>query len=166
MAKLPQIIKNFTAFIDGVGMAGRLEEGELPKVALVTEEITLAGMGGTVDASMGLLEKMESSLTMVGLSSDFTRMIGAEDGALTLRGSISDGSETQAAVFQMRGLFKDVEFGTMKRKDKGSTKLGVTLNYFKANIAGVDVLEVDVVNNVFKVHGVDKFAADNAALGA
>lgn len=166
MAQLPKIIKDFTAFIDGFGMAGRLEEGTIPKVALVTEELALAGMGGTVDASMGLLEKMESALTMVGLSSDFTRMLGAEDGGLTLRGAISDGSETQAAVFQMRGLFKEVEFGSMKRKDKGSTKLMATLSYFKANIGGVDVIEVDVVNKVFLVHGVDRFADQRAALGA
>lgn len=166
MAQLPKIIKDFTGFIDGVGLAGRLEEGTLPKVALVTEEIALAGMGGTVDASMGLLEKMESDLTMVGLSSDFTKMIGSEDGGLTLRGAISDGTETQAAVFQMRGLFKEVEFGSMKRKDKGSTKIMVSLSYFKANIGGTDVLEVDVINKIFKVHGVDRFAEQRAALGA
>jgi len=166
MAQLPKIIKDFTGWIDGVGLAGRLEEGTLPKVALVTEEIVLAGMGGTVDGSMGLLEKMESALTMVGLSSDFTKMLGSEDGALTLRGAISDGSETQSAIFQMRGLFKEVEFGSMKRKDKGSTKIMATLSYFRATVENVEVLECDVMNKVFRVHGVDRFAELRAALGA
>ena len=166
MAELPKIIKDFTGFIDGVGMAGRLDEGKLPKIALVTEEHVAAGMGGTVDLGMGHLEKMEAELTMFGLSSDFTKMLGDPDGGLTLRGAISDGVTTEAAVFQMRGLFKEVEFGNMKRADKGSTKIMVTLTYFKTNIGGVDVLEVDVINKVWRVHGVDRFAEQSAALGA
>lgn len=165
MAKLPHVIKDFTGFVDGVGFAGRIQEGKLPKIALVTEEHTAGGMGGSVDIGMGLLEKLEAELTMDGMSADFTKMLGQPDGGLTLRGSISDGYTTEAAVFQMRGLFKEVEFGNMKRKDKGTTKLAVTLTYFKANIAGVDVTEVDVLNKVWRVHGTDRFAEQTAALG-
>lgn len=164
--KLPLVIKDFTGFIDGVGMAGRLQEGKLPKIALVTEEHTAAGMGGTVDLGMGLLEKLEAELTMDGLSSDFSKKLGDPDGALTLRGAISDGFTTEAAVFQMRGLFKEAEFGNMKRKDKGTTKLMVTLTYFKATISGVEITEVDVINKIWRVHGVDRFAEQSAALGA
>ena len=165
MAELARIITDFTAFIDGVGMAGRVAEGQLPKIALQTEKLRAGGMGGSKAISMEMLEDLEAMLTMEGLSADFTKMIGDDDGQLTLRGAISNGGSTQAAIFQMRGLFSEAEFGAMKRGDKGSTKLKVDLNYFKATIGGVEVLEVSIFPKMFKVHGVDRFAESRAALG-
>lgn len=165
MASYPSIIKNFDGFIDGQSYAGKIEEAELPDIGLETEEQLAGGMAGTVDVSMGALEKMEAAIMINGMSSDMMKQLGRADGQLTARGALGAGGVTTPAIFQMRGLFKKVETGSMKRKDKGSTKLLATLTYLKVTIDGEEIVEVDVMGGRFIVGGVDRFAADRAALG-
>lgn len=166
MVKLPKIIRDFTSFQDGVGLAGRCEEATIPDIDFVTEEHTAGGMGGTVDLWMGLMAKMESEITLTGMSSDFTRQLGKPDGTMTHRGDLSDGKVSEAAIFEMRGLFKKGTFGSMKRKDKGQTKVMASLTYFKATIGGREVVEIDVINKVCRIDGEDRFAESRANLGA
>ncbi len=165
MAKLPHVIRDFTSFLDGGDLAGIIDEATLPDIELVTEEHTAGGMGGTVDIWMGLLAKLQTELTMTGLSNSFTDQLGNPNTALTNRGEISDGVTTSAAIFTMRGLFTKVEFGSMKRKDKGSTKISATLDYYKVTIADKVIIEIDVLNKVFIRNGVDLFADSRKALG-
>jgi len=165
MAQLPQFVKDFTAYLDGAGLAGMIDEATLPSISLETEDHSAGGMGGTVDIWMGLIEKLEVYLTMTGLSSSFTDQLGNPDTAITNRGVISDGQTTSSAIFQMRGLFKKVEFGALKRKDKGSTKITATLTYYKVTIADKVIIEIDILNKVFVRNGVDLFTEHRKALG-
>ncbi len=41
---LPKILKNFNAFVDGRGYAGRIDEISLPKLSIKTEEHRAGGM--------------------------------------------------------------------------------------------------------------------------
>jgi P2 family phage contractile tail tube protein len=165
MVKLPKIVRDFTGFIDGTNYAGAINEGKIPDIEFVTEEVSNGGMGGTVDVWMGLVAKLETELTIEGLSAEFMAQLGNPDVGLTLRGDLTDGTETQAAIFQMRGLIKKSEIGNLKRKDKGTTKVMGTLTYFKATIGGQEVAEIDVINKVCKINGTDRFAESRAALG-
>ncbi|GLQ20514.1 phage major tail tube protein [Algimonas porphyrae] len=165
MIELPKVVSDFTAFIDGRGLAGRINEAKIPAIGLVTEEHTAGGMGGTVDIWMGLVEKMETEVTVDGMSAAFTEGLGRSDFPLTLRGVLVNDDVTEQAIFQTRGLYKKAEFGDLKRKDKGSQKLMATLSYFKATIGSVEIVEVDVINKIFIVDGVDRFAEHRAALG-
>lgn len=164
--KLPNLVTDFVAFIDGIGYAGSIKEATLPKIALVTEEHIAGGMGGTIEIFMGAVEKMELSMTIDGLSPEFLKTLGNPDTPLTLRGALKSGAVTETAIFQTRGLYKEIEFGNMARKDKGSQKLTAILTYFKATIGGVEIIEVDVLGKIFKVNGKDLMAEQRAALGA
>lgn len=166
MAQLPKIVRDFTGFIDGTDYAGAINEGKIPDIEFVTEEVANGGMGGTIDIWMGLMAKLETELTIEGLSAEMLSQLGKPDVGLTLRGDLTDGAETQAAIFQMRGLLKKAEIGNLKRKDKGTTKVMGTLSYFKATIGGQEVAEIDVLNKVCRINGVDLFAESRAALGA
>jgi len=163
--ELPKLVTDFTAFIDGVGASGIAKEATIPDVMLKTTEHIAAGMGGVADMSLGYLEKMESTLKMDGLSAKFAAQLGKRDAMLTLRGSLSDGFETQAAIFQMRGLFKKLGLGTLKRDDGGETEYMVNITYFKATIGGKEIVEVDIINKTWIVDGVDRFAEQREALG-
>lgn len=165
MARLPSTVRDFAAYAEEVGYAGRCDELKLPEVALATEEYRAGGLGGTVDLPMGHLEKMEAEMMLSGLDPEYTRVLGQEDGALTFRGSIGDGFTEGEAIFEMRGFFKKAAFGDLKTGDKGSTRLTCNVRYFKATIADVVVLEVDIINKRWVVDGVDRFAAQRAALG-
>ena len=41
---LPKILKNFSAFVDGRGYAGRVDEITLPKLTIKMEEYRAGGM--------------------------------------------------------------------------------------------------------------------------
>ena len=59
---LPKILKNFNAFVDGRGYAGRIDEISLPKLSIKTEEHRAGGMDIPVAIDMGM-EKLEAELT-------------------------------------------------------------------------------------------------------
>lgn len=165
MATYPLIVKNIDGFIDGKSYAGLIEEMKVPDVGFETEDLLAGGMGGTKEISMGAVEKMDAEFTINGVSTDMMRQLGRQDGQLTARGAVSDGTRTVPAIYQMRGLFKKIEQGDLKRKDKGSTKLMANLDYLRVVIDGSEVVEVDIMGNRFVVNGFDHFAADRAALG-
>lgn len=163
--ELPKVIRDFVTYQDGVSMAGRCIEATIPDTEFVAEEHLAGGMAAPLDMWLGHVAKMESELTLAGLSSDFTKQLGRPNGMMTHRGAISNGGETLAAVFVMRGFFKKSSIGSLKNKEKGETKIMGSLHYFKATIGGVEITEIDVFNKVCKIHGEDLLAADRAALG-
>lgn len=165
MAQYPTVVKNFDGFIEGVSYAGKIEEAEIPDVGLEVEDLLTGGLGGTKEISMGAVEKMDASIMIKGMSPDMIRQLGKDDGQLTLRGALGSGSASVPAVYQMRGLFKKLETGNLKRKDMGSQKLIANLDYLKITIDGEELVEVDILGNRFIVDGVDRFEADRQALG-
>ena len=165
MAQYPTTVVNFTAFIDGTSLAGRVTKGVVPNLTLATEEHSAGGMAGTVDVFTGALEKLEAELEMAGLSPDFMAGLGRTDFPLTLRGSISDGTAPNSAIYQMRGLFRSLETGDFERGNKGMQKIGVTLTYLKVTIAGRELAEADVLGSRLIIDGRDLMADHRAALG-
>ena len=56
----PRVLKNMNLFVDGRGYAGRVDEIELPKLTLKTEEHRAGGMDVPVLIDLGM-DKMEST---------------------------------------------------------------------------------------------------------
>jgi P2 family phage contractile tail tube protein len=164
MARLPDSLKDFALFIDGVGQAGKVEEGTPPKIALVTAEVENGGMAGTVDIFMGMVEKMEFSVTLSGVSADFYRHLGKVI-PVTLRGATDDGEAVKPVIYQMRALVKEDETGTFKRKDKATVKLTMTPQYLKLTVDGQELREIDILGNKIVIDGVDLLADQRTALG-
>lgn len=164
MAQLPHSLVDFSAFVDGVGRAGKVTEGGAPKVTLLVEEYIAGGMGGSVDIMMGGVEKMETTISMSGVEADYYRHIGGNIG-MTYRGATNDGESTKAVIHQMRGLVREVDGDAMKRKDKGMVKNTMTVEYYKLTIDGTVILEIDVMGKKFVVDGKDLWADQRAALG-
>ncbi len=164
MAIKPHSLVDFSAFVDGVGLAGKVTEGAAPKVALLVEEHLAGGMGGTVDIMMGAVEKMETTVSMSGVEADYYSRIGSEI-SMTYRGATNDGESTRAVIHQMRGLVREADGDALKRKDKGMVKNTMTVEYYKLTINDKVILEIDVMGKSFIVDGKDLWAEQRAALG-
>ncbi|MBE0529546.1 MAG: phage major tail tube protein [Rhodospirillales bacterium] len=160
---LPKTLKNFTVFVDGVGYAGRIEEGAPPKTTLDTQEFAGGGMAGTVDIPMGTVAKMEFEFTLAEMNPDVIGKLGQADVPITFRGA--QGTENEAVIIETRSLIREPDLGTWKRGDKNTLKIAATASYYKLSIAGSDVIEVDVEAMKFVVRGVDQLAAVRTALG-
>jgi P2 family phage contractile tail tube protein len=154
--------------VDGRGYAGRVDEIELPKLTLKTEEHRAGGMDVPMEIDLGM-EKLEISLTIADYDPDVFKLFGlldTQDTPITVRGAIQrQGEVAQAVVISLRGGWKEIDSGTWKPGDKSILKVSVALNYFKLSIAGEEVVEVDAKNLVRRVGGVDQMAEIRNAIG-
>ncbi len=169
MAQYPKILKNFTAYVDGIGYAGRIEEVELPKLAVKTEEYQGGGMAAPVEIDMGTMDKLEATLTFAEYDPDLYKqwgLIGKEIG-MTLRGAIQQPGPAAATpyVVELRGKFRELDSGSWKAGEKAQLKATIAARYYKLSIDGTAVIEIDPVNMKRVVGDTDQLADQRQALG-
>ncbi len=164
---LPKILKNFNVFVDGRGYAGKIDEITLPKLTIKTEEYRAGGMDIPINIDMGM-EKLEAELTFAEYDSELFRLFGLINNnavSLTLRGGLQGSSDTESVVINLRGLFKELDFGSWKPAEKATLKCTVAANYYKLTIDGKELIEIDAENMIRKIDGVDQMASMRTALG-
>lgn len=160
--------KNLNLFVDGRGFAGQIEEFTPPKLTTKVEEFRAGGMAAPIDLDMGL-EKLACDFTLVQYSADVLALFGLAAGntvPLVAREALEsfDGTVTPV-VHTMRGRIVEVDPGTSKAGDKSSLKFGLSLTYYKLQHGARTLHEIDVPNMVHIINGVDRLAAQRAALG-
>ncbi|MDH5633063.1 MAG: phage major tail tube protein [Gammaproteobacteria bacterium] len=167
---LPKKVKNFNFFVDGEGYAGRVAELTLPKLARKVEEFRAGGMSGPVDVDMGQ-EKLEAEATFAEHAETVLKQYGAPGvdaiGMRFLGYAESDtaGASHNAIEIVMRGRVKELDFGSNKPGDDTAFKASFSLSYFKYTLNGADLVEIDVINMIEKVNGVDRLQEQRDALG-
>lgn len=164
---LPHKLKDFRTYIDGERYAGEIAEVTLPKIATKYEAWRGGSMIGEVDIDMGM-EKMEAELTAGGLLKNLLKQFGAiaHDAALLrfVGAYRPEGGGAQALDVTMRGRLSEVDWGGAKSGGDTEHKYKYTLTYFKLNIDGVDIIEVDIVAGTLIVDGTDRRAELTAIL--
>lgn len=163
-----QVLKNLNLFIDGRGYAGMVEEVNLPKLTVKTEDFRAGGMDAPLALDMGM-EKLEMDFSLVGFDRNILSLFGfvvPGTVSVTFRGALEngDGSIT-AMVCRARGQIREIDPGTSKAGDKPSMKVVMDLVYYYMEHDGQPVVEVDVINLIRMVGGVDKLAGIRSAIG-
>lgn len=166
--QLPRVLKNMNLFVDGRGYAGRIDEIQLPKLTLKTEEHRAGGMDVPVEIDLGM-DKLEAELTISDYDPEVYKLFGLLDlkpVQITIRGAIqAQGEDAKPVVINLRGGWREIDAGTWKPGDKSTLKVMVAASYYKLTIDGQEVVEVDAINLVRKVGGVDQMNAIRAAIG-
>ncbi len=167
---LPNRLKNYNVFTDGYSHLGEAKEIELPKLARKMDAYRAGGMDGPVNLDQGQ-EALEMTITYGGLVRDALKQYGAASvSAVLLRfaGSYQaeDGSAPQAVEIVARGRYEELDFGKAKGGDENEFKAKAALAYYKLTIDGADVVEIDLLNMVHIVEGVDILAEHRANIGA
>lgn len=165
---IESVLRDINLFVDGRGYAGKVMEFTLPKLTVKTEEFRAGGMDAPVELDMGL-EKLEADFSLDSVDPDALRLWGLAQGeqpALTFRGAVEDRSgTTKAIVARTRGQIKEVDYGSWKPGEKATLKFMAAVDYYKLEIDGETIHEIDVENYTRIVNGVDQVAARRAALG-
>lgn len=164
MAEVPKILRNFTAFIDGVGMAGLVTKATPPEFELVMEEHKSGGTAGAEEISLGALKMMTFPLTLAEVRGDIFNHLGREIG-FTVRGSQGNGTVKEAVIYQMRGTLKQLKGSDWEPESKASLDCTFTVRKVTLTIGSVERVHYDARNMIFRVNGVDLFAEDRTALG-
>ncbi|MFZ6709768.1 phage major tail tube protein [Undibacterium sp. TC9W] len=76
-----------------------------------------------------------------------------------------DTAEVTAVEIVVRGRHKEIEMGSAKMADKSDQKYKTTCSYYKLIINGQDIIEIDFINGVEIVGGIDRRAELRAAIG-
>ena len=165
---IPEMLTNCVMFVDGVSFSGDVPSMTLPKLSIKTEEYRGGGMSGPVDMPTGL-EKLEAAFTTNGVRKEALKFFGLADQTacnLVFRGSFKGQKGTVKSVtVTLRGSLKEVDMGDWKPGDKSEIKHAVAVTYYKLEIDGRVMYEIDFANMVQVIDGVDQLAAERSALG-
>lgn len=165
---IPQALVNMNLFVDGKGFAGKVTSITLPKVKRKTDEQRNGGMIGPVKIGVGM-EAMEASFSLIGMSTEALIFFGLADDTSfngNFRGAFKDQKgEVVAVTATFRGLLEEVDMGDWKPGDKAETKYNIAPSYYKLEIAGKVIYELDFLNNICMINGKDETAAERAAIG-
>jgi len=162
------VLKYLNLFVDGRGYAGKIEEYSAPDLTVATEEFRGGGMDVPVDIDMGL-EKLTASFVLTSYDADVLALWGVKSGGsvqFTAKGSLEDQDGTTTAVaHKMRGKVVGLARGTWGSGAKPSLTVTVSLTYYKETHGDRDICEIDAVNMVRMIDGVDQLAEHRANIG-
>lgn len=168
---LPRKLKHLNLFNDGNNWQGIVESLTLPKFTRKFEKYRGGGMPGAVDVDMGLDDgALDTEFSIGGTELLLFKQMGKAtvDGIqLRFTGSVQrdDTGEVQAIELVVRGRHKEVDSGEWKTGESSTTKVSSTNSYAKLTINGEVLYEVDLVNMIEIVDGVDLMEAHRNALG-
>ncbi|MFK3907894.1 phage major tail tube protein [Pseudomonas monteilii] len=168
MALIPETLANTNLFVDGVSFQGDVPSLTLPKLTLKTEEHRAGGMDIGIELDMGM-EKMESNFTTTGVRKESLKFYGLADGNGfngTFRGSFKgQRGATKAVVVTLRGLLKELDMGDWKAGDKAEVKHGIAVTYYKLEVGGELIYEIDPIGMKRVINGTDQLASQRSDLG-
>jgi len=166
---MPSKLKNFNLFNDANSYQGLVAEMQLPKLARKMEAYRGGGMDGEVDVDLGQ-EKIELEWTIGGFDKIVYSQYGnvkADLALLRFNGAYQrdDTQEVTAVQVVVRGRHSELDPGTQKGGADSPTKVKTTCTYFKLTVDNEDLIEIDLLNFVFIVNGVDQLAKQRSAIG-
>ena len=169
---LPRKLKYLNMFNDGLSYMGIVESVTLPKLTRKLENYRGGGMNGAAAIDLGLdddaltVEWSVGGLPDVALWAQYAAP-GADAVPLRFAGSYQrdDTGEIIAVEVVMRGRHKEYDGGENKQGESGTTKIATECSYYQLTIDGKEVIEIDVINMVMKVDGVDRLAEHRRAIG-
>lgn len=166
---IPSKLKNFNLFNDGESYMGKIPELTLPKLSRKMEEYRAGGMSGPVEVDHGN-EKIELQWTAGGLIVSalkqyaMTRHNGVQ---LRFAGAYQndDTGEVDAVEVVVRGRHKEIDMGNAKVADDTNHKYTTTCSYYKLTINNETIIELDFVNAIENIGGIDRSADIRRAIG-
>lgn len=165
---VPQTLYNMNAHIDGVSFSGDITSFTLPKMTLKTEEHRAGGMDAPVEMDQGM-EKLEASFAGKGVRPEAMKFYGLADQTAfnaVFRGSFKgQKGATTGVVATVRGMLKEVDPGDWKAGEAAEFKYAVACSYYKLEVAGRVMFEIDPINCVRVINGVDQLASVRRDLG-
>lgn len=166
---LPRKLKNINLFHDGQNFIGLVPEANLPKLGRKMEEYRAGGMDGPVESDMGG-ELLTLDWTGGGMIVEALRKFAATSAtAVPLRfaGAYQrdDSGEVDAVEVIVRGRYKEIDFGSSKPGETTAHKYSMTCAYYRLDINGRTEIEIDQLNMIYIVNGMDILAEQRRALG-
>ncbi len=163
----PVVNKFFNVFDQTKNFLNRAKSIELPKLVRKMEDYKGGGMDGDIQIDMGQ-EKMESTIVYVG-KTDAANEWGNDthDGVyrrITAAYQDDDTGAIDAVEWELRGRIIEIDEGNLEKGKMNEEKEKIAVSYYRKRVNGRVVTEIDIVNMICIVNGIDRLAAFRAAL--
>lgn len=160
---IPEVINNFNTYQGGNLKIGVTGEVSLPDLKTITEEISGSGILGVYETSViGQFEAIDQEIPFRILDQGvFDLMDQTKVVDLTFRASqqstvrATGDLEYKAMRIVQRGKFKEFKNGKLERGKQMGASVTLGLFYYLIEIDGVKKLEIDKLNSIYTVNGVD-----------
>lgn len=170
MVKTNQII-NANVYIDGVNMLGRASEVDSPEIMSKMSDYKALGLIGSFELPVGF-DKMEMRIKWNAFYQDVASkfinpfkkisiMVRANQETWEGGDLISQKPVVIYATCQSKGF----PTGKYKQQDNVDVESKLSCTHVKMEIDGKEVLELDIMNNIFKIDGEDKMVEYRTNIG-
>ncbi|HEX7856024.1 MAG TPA: phage major tail tube protein [Sphingobium sp.] len=166
---IPRTIKDIMLLNDALDYVGECSSLTLPNLARKFEEWRGAGMDSPIKIDMG-----GEALEMEHSYGGPIRQIFEQYGMTTVAGvglrfvgsyQNEDSGGLDVIEISVRGRHEEITMGDAKTGEIGEFKVKTALSYYKLDWNGTTLIEIDPINRVLIVNGVDLMATRRAALG-
>ncbi len=162
---------NANLYMNGASFLGQVEEIQVPDIPIKTVDHKALGMVGTLEFFSGI-DKMEGSVKWNSMYAQarITALNYTTMNDIQVRSSVDGydgtGRKTQVPlVIYLKVMFKNVPGGMWRQHENVDVTSKFNAFYYKENLNGQDIVEIDVLNNIYKVNGVDLLATYRNNIG-
>ncbi|AIW21358.1 phage major tail tube protein [Vibrio coralliilyticus] len=160
--------KKYGLYIAGRDKVGAIVDHTPPVLEVITEDFVSGGMDMPIPMDMGM-NPISTSWTM-GEDTDTLRLFGLIPGkkvTVFVRGLLMDdeSGDTKEVIEEYRGILTKIDRGTYSPNSSAPYTYEMKLSYYRYEVNGEDIHEIDPKNMIRKIDGVDQLAAARKALG-
>jgi P2 family phage contractile tail tube protein len=173
MKDIPTLINDANVYVDEANWLGK-SEVELPSIAHKVIEMKQFGISGSMEVPLiGHIDKLDGKIKFKAIEPDALNVIYNPKKAplLDVRAAQQKYNTSSGEIviedikITMRAFFKNVKIQSMKQGSDSESEADYAAHYFKMEINGQEVLEIDKFNYIYKVNGEDILAEVRSALG-
>jgi len=165
-------LTNANVYMNGINLLGRAEEVQLPQIKHKMAEHKALGMIGSAEFFSGI-DKLECKIkwnalypeVLLAAANPFTSTMIQVRASLETYNGTGRISEVPATAFLI-GTFKEFPLGTLKPHENAEYETTMAVTYAKLIVDGVEIFEIDVLENIYKVNVVDMLSQYKKNTGA
>ncbi|RKJ18425.1 phage tail protein [bacterium D16-50] len=162
--ELPDKINLFNVYDGKTRLVGVSAEVSLPSFDPLTDTLNVAGLAGEIESEVvGSFGSMKIEIPFENLYEDFF-VFAASTNPIVIRGSMevfnmqTQAKDSRAIVITVKGRTLNINPGTFKKGGKGNPSVTKEITYIKITIDGATQVELDKLNSIFVLGGVDLLA--------
>lgn len=164
-------MNNAHVLIDGVKTVGTISEIDLPEIVATMQEHAVLGQNAKMELPTGI-DPMEATLRFNSIYPEWAGKLANvfRSRAFQVRSSqdVHEGGSRTAElpfVLHMKATPKQQSLGSFTQGNFEGNEVALNVTYIKLVVNRRDVIEIDALNNIYKVDGVDQMVNFRANLG-
>lgn len=165
MKTIPTKINRYNVYKEGNRLLGMGDEMALPDFEASSETVSGAGILGEIDdPTVGHFSNQEIEIPFRVIDQEAVDMLDmTKSVTLTIRGAQQTTNSEGDIEFRpmrvvVRGRSKKFSPGKVKAGSTMETKVTLTVLYILIELEGKPILELDKLNEVYKINGIDVLA--------